>query len=241
MVASLCAEAISDAVLADLGDDRVAGAGHSGFRLSPAKLADQHRPLLDESTMCVVWNGLSVHLGHTVAFRLLARLAYCGHRRPDADIRCSPAPEDLDHMTLSVQEREDPAAPKMFVTAASQQSELGQMSTVVAAGASTLSEAIASASVAGGLGTEGDGRPQRRRTGGPTKILHPPSAIDPAHAPLDCRQRRRPLPTCERSTNRWSPKPWTNSSYAQRINLPGETDTAPICCVYTATTSTSAR
>ena len=35
------------------------------------------RPLLDESTLSVIWKGKSLHLGNTLAFRLLERLARC--------------------------------------------------------------------------------------------------------------------------------------------------------------------
>jgi DNA-binding response OmpR family regulator len=39
-----------------------------------------HRPLLDESTLAVVWNGRMLHLGHTQGFWLLARLARSANR-----------------------------------------------------------------------------------------------------------------------------------------------------------------
>ena len=35
------------------------------------------RPLLDESTLSVSWKGKALHLGNTLAFRLLERLARC--------------------------------------------------------------------------------------------------------------------------------------------------------------------
>jgi DNA-binding response OmpR family regulator len=35
------------------------------------------RPLLDESTLSVIWKGKSLHLGNTLEFRLLERLARC--------------------------------------------------------------------------------------------------------------------------------------------------------------------
>ncbi len=37
------------------------------------------RPLLDETTLSVIWRDKTLHLGHTLAFRFLARLA----RRPN--------------------------------------------------------------------------------------------------------------------------------------------------------------
>jgi DNA-binding response OmpR family regulator len=36
-----------------------------------------HRPLLDQATLQVTWNGKSLHLGHTRAFGLLSRLSRC--------------------------------------------------------------------------------------------------------------------------------------------------------------------
>jgi DNA-binding response OmpR family regulator len=35
------------------------------------------RPILDQSTLCVMWKGKSLHLGHTRAFGLLDRLSRC--------------------------------------------------------------------------------------------------------------------------------------------------------------------
>lgn len=77
MSAAICAEEIRNVVRTGIdskGEDEC-GPCRSQSRLSAA----QPRPLLSESTMCVVWKGQSLHLGHTLAFRLLDRLA----RRPN--------------------------------------------------------------------------------------------------------------------------------------------------------------
>jgi len=79
MTAALCAEEIRVAVLAEFDGDGPGLVDRPGFGLVPIGSNGHNRPLLDESTMCVVWDGKRVHLGHTVAFRLLARLA----RRPN--------------------------------------------------------------------------------------------------------------------------------------------------------------
>lgn len=79
MTAALCAEEIRAAMLAEFDGDGPGLADCHAPVLAPLGSNSRHRPLLDESTMCVVWDGKTVHLGHTVAFRLLARLA----RRPN--------------------------------------------------------------------------------------------------------------------------------------------------------------
>lgn len=79
MTAALCAEEIRAAVLAELDDDGGSTCLLDRHGLAPAQPDDQQRPLLDESTMCVIWRGITLHLGHTLAFRLLRRLA----RRPN--------------------------------------------------------------------------------------------------------------------------------------------------------------
>ena len=79
MTAALCADELRAVV-------RNEGGSHSGWSpdaLVSSSFADhtrvpsRQRPILDESTMCAIWNGRSVHLGHTVAFRFLRRLARC--------------------------------------------------------------------------------------------------------------------------------------------------------------------
>jgi len=79
MTAALCAEEIRTAVLAELDGGGPGLADRPGPALVSPGSNGRHRPLLDESTMCVVWDDKNVHLGHTIAFRLLARLA----RRPN--------------------------------------------------------------------------------------------------------------------------------------------------------------
>lgn len=70
MGAALCAKEIATIVrdMHDGGAPRVNGQ-QSGGRSSPG------RPLLDEATLSVLWNGKALHLGHTHGFWLLARLS----------------------------------------------------------------------------------------------------------------------------------------------------------------------
>lgn len=70
MGAALCAKEIATIVrdMHDRGTPHVNG-HHSGGRVAPS------RPLLDEATLSVLWNGKVLHLGHTQGFWLLARLA----------------------------------------------------------------------------------------------------------------------------------------------------------------------
>ena len=75
MRAALCAKEIGEIAQAQSADGHVCtpdangnGHGRNGSRSRP-------RPLLDESTLSVIWKERSLHLGHTRSFRLLARLA----------------------------------------------------------------------------------------------------------------------------------------------------------------------
>jgi len=73
MGAALCANEIIAIVRETHGDGGtpvVCGNGCQGDDRHPV-----HRPLLDESTLSVIWNGNVLSLGHTHAFWLLARLA----------------------------------------------------------------------------------------------------------------------------------------------------------------------
>ena len=70
VTAACCADELRDVVQKDAVVD-LAGASAVGNR--------NGRPLLDESTFCVIWRGRSLRLGHTRSFWLLARLA----RRPN--------------------------------------------------------------------------------------------------------------------------------------------------------------
>ena len=74
MTASLCAEEIRGAILANLDDGGEAYAPPQGSRLPASD--QQQRPLLDEPTMSVIWKGASLHLDHGVPFKLLCRLAH---------------------------------------------------------------------------------------------------------------------------------------------------------------------
>jgi hypothetical protein len=75
MTAAICAHEIHALALAESDDDAHAGPDRHAAGLPYPK----QRPLLDESTLSVIWKGKTLHLGHTLAFRFLARLA----RRPN--------------------------------------------------------------------------------------------------------------------------------------------------------------
>jgi DNA-binding response OmpR family regulator len=78
MTAAICAQEIHAIVRAEL-DDVHTDVGHDIAGLTFSGSRQRQRPLLDESTLSVIWKGRTLHLGHTLAFRLLARLA----RRPN--------------------------------------------------------------------------------------------------------------------------------------------------------------
>ena len=72
MGAALCAQQ-----LATIVRERHYGDGHLGGSENGHQRLDKishSRPLLDEATLSVVWNGKMLHLGHTQGFWLLARL-----------------------------------------------------------------------------------------------------------------------------------------------------------------------
>lgn len=72
MSAALCAKEIIAIVRDDLD-------GRHENALWPFPTTRSRKvPLLDDDTLCVFWEGKSIHLGHTLVFRLLQRLA----RRP---------------------------------------------------------------------------------------------------------------------------------------------------------------
>jgi DNA-binding response OmpR family regulator len=78
MGAALCAQEIATIVRETHfggGPPRVSENGHH-----PRERAPLGRPLLDEATLSVVWNGRMLHLGHTHGFWLLARLARSANR-----------------------------------------------------------------------------------------------------------------------------------------------------------------
>ena len=77
MTVALCAQEIRSLVRAELDGDAQARPRPSGAQL--VATCRHQRPLLDESTLSVIWKGRTLRLGHTVSFRLLARLA----RRPN--------------------------------------------------------------------------------------------------------------------------------------------------------------
>lgn len=72
MRAALCVNKIATIVQA-MGDGGARLNATSNGRQGERRGTD--RPLLDEATLSVVWQGRMIHLGHTQAFWLLARLA----------------------------------------------------------------------------------------------------------------------------------------------------------------------
>lgn len=76
MNAALCAKEIGEIARAEIDDaSGRPGANGNGRHRNGANA--QQRPLLDESTLSVIWKGKTLHLGHTQGFWLLARLARC--------------------------------------------------------------------------------------------------------------------------------------------------------------------
>ena len=74
MTAAICAKELRSEVRAQIDESS------SAQRQSrPAVDGCGRRPFMSESTLSVLWNGQSLHLGHTVYFRLLDRLS----RRPN--------------------------------------------------------------------------------------------------------------------------------------------------------------
>jgi len=69
MSAAICADELRN-VLGAAPDGHAIHRGRSKHA-NPAR----HRPLVDESTLSVRWNGHTCPLGHTILFRLAARLA----------------------------------------------------------------------------------------------------------------------------------------------------------------------
>lgn len=74
MTAAICAQEIQAAVRAEI-DEADLGHRPAGFA---SRLPDPvERPLLNETTLSVIWRGKALHLGNTLAFWLLERLARC--------------------------------------------------------------------------------------------------------------------------------------------------------------------
>ena len=74
MTAAICAQEIH-AVVRTLIDNETHTELGRGANGSAHFMPGKHRPLLDESTLSVIWNDKKLHLGHTLSYRLLARLA----------------------------------------------------------------------------------------------------------------------------------------------------------------------
>jgi DNA-binding response OmpR family regulator len=79
MTAAICAQEIRAVVRTEIDDDGHADPGCHAAGLAPNLTRHMQRPLLDESTLSVIWKCKTLYLGHTLAFDLLARLA----RRPN--------------------------------------------------------------------------------------------------------------------------------------------------------------
>ena len=79
MTAAICAQEIRAVVRGELDDDVFGRAENSRSELATSLPRQNHRPLLDDSTLSVIWKGKRVHLGNTLHFQLLAHLA----RRPN--------------------------------------------------------------------------------------------------------------------------------------------------------------
>lgn len=76
VTAAYCTEEMRTIVLLE---HREGSVDHNGDPLHRNGKMGSQRPLLDQSTYSVTWNGKSLHLGHTRCFWLLTRLA----RRPN--------------------------------------------------------------------------------------------------------------------------------------------------------------
>src|SRR5580693_1257471 len=79
MTAAICVQEIRTVLRSELDDDEHHRSDVCSSGSTCVLAIDQHRPLLDESTLSVLWRGKVLHLGQTLSFRLLARLA----RRPN--------------------------------------------------------------------------------------------------------------------------------------------------------------
>jgi hypothetical protein len=75
MSAALCAKELSAIANAEADHDNDGMAAINGKGRCNQQNHNDARPLLDESTLSVTWQGRSVRLGHTQAFWLLARLS----------------------------------------------------------------------------------------------------------------------------------------------------------------------
>jgi DNA-binding response OmpR family regulator len=79
MTAAICAQEIHAVVRTEADGDAHTELDCCTNGLAPCLAHHKQRPLLDESTLSVNWKGKTLHLGHTLKYRLLERLA----RRPN--------------------------------------------------------------------------------------------------------------------------------------------------------------
>ena len=78
MTAAICAQEMC--TVARTLDGAAGGSGGRGVNGSASNpMHQRQRPLLDESTLSVMWKGKTLHLGQTLTFQVLTRLA----RRPN--------------------------------------------------------------------------------------------------------------------------------------------------------------
>ena len=75
MSAAICTQELRAMVSDELDGVVHAERGNPFLGLVPSKSHHRPRPLMDDSTLSVIWRGKALHLGHTLGFRLLARLA----------------------------------------------------------------------------------------------------------------------------------------------------------------------
>ena len=83
MAAAICANEVRTVIRAESDGDGAGTGQRVGSVSATSVIHGTQRPFLDESTLCVIWKGKSVHLGNTRAFWLLERLA----RRPNQYVK----------------------------------------------------------------------------------------------------------------------------------------------------------
>jgi DNA-binding response OmpR family regulator len=77
MTAAICAQEIRTEIHAELNGNDGAFAGQFSNTSVRNGARCNQRPVLDQSTLCVIWREKSLHLGHTRPFWVLDRLSRC--------------------------------------------------------------------------------------------------------------------------------------------------------------------
>jgi len=77
MTAAICAQEIRTEIQSELDANSGAFASRSGNVSVRNGVPCHQRPVLDQSTLCVIWREKSLHLGHTRPFWVLDRLSRC--------------------------------------------------------------------------------------------------------------------------------------------------------------------